>query len=199
MVGAVGDQARMTETLDKTVQGRSWLAAIAPWRIDHAVRIRNLDLCAALIAVLLPWTTTGTLIAIGLFVIGMLFTDLRGLPETLRRPVCVLPLALVGLALVGTLWSDAPWPVRLHAIGAPAKLLVLPLLIYHFQRSPRGGWVFAAFLASCALLMLYSFLVAIEPRLSFKLYFSRGPYWAEKGIAVRNYIDQSQELSLIHI
>ncbi len=186
----------MTEMLERTEPRKSWLAAVAPWRIDQSVRIRNLDLCAVLIAILLPWTTTGTLIAVGLFVVALLFTDLRGLAATLRRPVCYLPIALVVLALVGTLWSDAPWPSRFRAVGLPTKLLVLPLLIYHFQRSTRGSWVFIAFVASCALLMLYSFAVAIEPSLSLKLYFSRGPYRVESGIAVRNYIDQSQEFAL---
>jgi O-antigen ligase len=56
--------------------------------------------------------------------------------------------------------------------------------------------VFSAFLASCALLMLYSFTVAIDPNFSLKLYLSRGPYKVESGIAVRNYIDQSQEFAL---
>jgi O-antigen ligase len=47
--------------------------------------------------------------------------------------------------------------------------------------------------------MLYSFTVAIDPRLSLKLYLSRGPYQVESGIAVRNYIDQSQEFALCAI
>jgi len=59
--------------------------------------------------------------------------------------------------------------------------------------------VFAAFLASCALLMLYSCAVAIDPNLSLKLYLSRGPYKVESGVAVRNYIDQSQEFALCAI
>jgi len=74
--------------------------------------------------------------------------------------------------------------------------LVLPLLIYQFERWPYGNWVFSAFLVSCALLMLYSFAVAIDPNLSLKLYLSRGPYKIESGVAVRNYIDQSQEFAL---
>jgi O-antigen ligase len=47
--------------------------------------------------------------------------------------------------------------------------------------------------------MLYSFVVAIDPGLSLKLYLSRGPYKVESGIAVRNYIDQSQEFALCAI
>src|SRR5439155_3360573 len=99
----------------------------------------------------------------------------------------------------GTLWSDAPSAERLHAIGPSTKLLVIPLLIYQFERWPSGRWVFSAFLASCTVLMLYSFAVAIDPSLSLKLYLSRGPYKVESGIAVRNYIDQSQEFALCAI
>ncbi|MGY3368420.1 O-antigen ligase [Bradyrhizobium sp. GM2.4] len=47
--------------------------------------------------------------------------------------------------------------------------------------------------------MLYSFAVAVDPALSLKLYLSRGPYKVESGIAVRNYIDQSQEFALCAI
>jgi hypothetical protein len=100
-------------------------------------------------------------------------------------------LALVGLALVGTLWSDAAWGTRLYAISPTLKLLVLPALFYHFQRSSRGMWVFIAFLVSCALLMVMSWIVLIDPSLSLKP--SGG---AERGIFVKNYIDQSQEFAL---
>ena len=64
--------------------------------------------------------------------------DWRAYAQLLKRPICYLPLALVGLAVIGTLWSDAAWAVRLHAISPTLKLLVLPGLIYHFERSSRG-------------------------------------------------------------
>ncbi|WP_314947518.1 O-antigen ligase family protein [Bradyrhizobium cosmicum] len=168
----------------------STLAAI--W----AARYRTPARFVALIALLLPWTTTGLTFALIPWLIAFAFVDLREFPRSLLRPICLLPIALVALAAVGALWSDAPWPERIHAIGPPAKLLVIPLLIYQFERWPYGHWVFSAFLASCALLMLYSFTVAIDPNLSLKPYLSRGPYKAESGIAVRNYIDQSQEFAL---
>ena len=55
--------------------------------------------------------------------------------RSLKRPICAAPIALFVLALVGTLWSDAGWGVRFYAVGPTAKLLVLPLLFYHFERS----------------------------------------------------------------
>lgn len=178
--------------MSETSNGRvaSWLAAI--W----AARYRTPACFVALIALLLPWTTTGVIFALPAWLIAFAFIDLREFPRSLLRPICLLPIALFVLALAGTLWSDASWPERLHAVAPSAKLLVLPLLIYQFERWPHGNWVFAAFLVSCMLLLLTSFAVAIEPSLSLKLYLSRGPYKVESGIAVRNYIDQSQEFAL---
>jgi len=118
--------------------------------------------------------------------------DSRAYGRLLKQPICYLPLALVGLALIGTLWSDAAWSARLYAITPTLKLLVLPGLFYHFERSSRGMWVFVAFLASCVLLMAVSWLVTIDP--SFTLKTPNEP--GARGIFVKNYIDQSQEFAL---
>ena len=67
---------------------------------------------------------------------------------------------------------------------------MLPVLFYHFERSARGMWVFAAFLVSCALLMAMSWIVVFDPGLALKS--GRPPY----GHFVKNYIDQSQEFAL---
>lgn len=182
----------MTEMLNEQ-RSHPWLSAI--W----AARYRTPARFVALIALLLPWTTTGLTFALIPWLIAFAFVDLREFPRSLLRSICLLPIALVALAAIGTLWSDAPWPDRIHAIGPAAKLLVIPLLVYQFERWPYGKWVFSAFLLSCAALMLYSFAVAIDPALSLKLYLSRGPYKVESGIAVRNYIDQSQEFALCAI
>jgi O-antigen ligase len=185
----------MTETAREP--GPSGLAlAPSAWR-DPAARILNVDLLTVLIALLLPWSTSGVGIAVGLWLIALIPTlDVGALWRSLNRPICALPIALFALALVGTAWSDAPWGERLHAVGPTAKLLVLPLLLYHFERSPRGTWIFTAFLVSCVLLMAVSWLVAFDPNLSLKLYFSRGPYTPASGIFVKNYIDQGQEFTL---
>jgi O-antigen ligase len=110
----------------------------------------------------------------------------------LQRPICALPIALAALAVLGTLWSDAPWETRLHAVGPATKLLVLPFLFYHFERSARGMWVFVAFLASCTLLTAMSWVVAFDPSLSLKRPDEPGGH----GIFVKNYIAQSQEFVL---
>jgi O-antigen ligase len=64
-------------------------------------------------------------------------------------------------------------------------------LFYHYERSTRGIWVFAAFLASCTLLMAMSWIVAFYPGLTLK-----AADVAERGIFVKNHIDQSQEFAL---
>jgi hypothetical protein len=177
--------------------GPSGLALVLSAWHDPAARILNVDLVTVLIALLLPWSTTGVVIAAALWVIALVPTlEIGAFWRSLKRPICVLPVAMFALALVGTLWSEAPWSERLYAVGPTVKLLALPLLLYHGERSPRGVWVFIAFLVSCLLLMVASWLVALDPDLSLKLYFSRGPYKVASGIAVKNYIDQSQEFVL---
>lgn len=177
--------------------GPSGLALVLSAWHDPAARILNVDLVTVLIALLLPWSTTGVVIAAALWVIALVPTlEIGAFWRSLKRPICVLPVAMFALALVGTLWSEAPWGERLYAVGPTVKLLALPLLLYHGERSPRGVWVLIAFLVSCLLLMVASWLVALDPDLSLKLYFSRGPYKVASGIAVKNYIDQSQEFVL---
>jgi O-antigen ligase len=117
------------------------------------------------------------------------FLDVKAFLQSLQRPICALPIALFALAAIGTLWSDAPWGARLYAVGPTVKLLMLPVLLYHFERSARGMQVVVAFLVSCVLLMAMSWLVAFDPRLALK---SEADY----GIPVKNYIDQSQEFAL---
>jgi O-antigen ligase len=161
------------------------------WR-DPVVWAKTADICAVLIALSLPWSTS----LVGIFATAWLVAvvptlDIRLFLQSLRRPICALPVALFVLAVGGTLWSDAAWGVRLYAVGPTVKLLMLPVLFYHYQRSPRGMWVFVAFLVSCTLLMAMSWIVAFYPGLTLK---AAGE--VERGIFVKNYIDQSQEFAL---
>lgn len=157
----------------------------------------NVDLLTCLIAILLPWSTTGVAIVAALWVVAVGFTvEMRPFVRSLARPVSILPVAFFALAVAGTLWSDAPWWERLHSVNQVSRLLFLPLLFYHFERSQRGRWVFAGFLASCLLLMLVSWVAYFDPDLSAKKYLSYGAYVPVNGVFVRNYIDQSQEFTL---
>ena len=175
------------------------LAAAAPpmsllrryWR-DRALWTTIADVFAILTALTLPWSTSLPAIFVSLWLGAVAWTlDWRAYGRLLTQPICYLPVALVGLALVGMLWSDASWSTRLYAVSPTLKLLVLPGLFYHFERSSRGMWVLGAFLASCALLMVMSWVVAYDPGLSLK-----GSQSDTRGVFVKNYIDQSQEFAL---
>jgi hypothetical protein len=157
---------------------------------DPQAWAKTSDIFAALIALALPWSTTLVGVFVVIWLIALIPTiDPKALLALLRRPICIFPMALFALALVGTLWSDAVWGERFHTIGQATKLLALPLLLYHYQRSTRGMWVFVAFLVSCSVLMVISWIVAFDPALAFKAH-------ADRGIFVKNYIDQSQEFVL---
>ena len=166
------------------------VALVLRLRRDPAAWATMADIFVILIALSLPWSTSLVAIFAAAFLVTMVpILDFKAFLQSLKRPICALPIALFALAVVGTLWSDAPWGTRLYAIGPTAKLLVLPLLFYHFERSERGVQVFIAFLVSCALLMAMSWIVAFDPRLALKS-------GAEYGVPVKNYIDQSQEFAL---
>ena len=108
--------------------------------------------------------------------------------ETLRAPANYLPLAFLALAAVGLLWTEEGWAAGIQGFAPVSKLLAVPLLLYHFERSERGHWVLLAFLAACVLLMGFSWVT----------YFAD---WQVQpggiaGVPVRNYIDQSHEFAL---
>ena len=167
------------------------LRALSSRRLrDPAIWIAATDISFILVAVFLPWSTT----LVAIFAVAALlamapFFDRQAFLQSLGHPASLLAVALFLLALAGTLWSDAPWGARMHSVGPAAKLLMVPVLFYHFERSTRGVQVFAAFLVSCVVLMAMSWLVAFDPRLALKS-------TAEYGVPIKNYIDQSQEFAL---
>jgi O-antigen ligase len=157
---------------------------------NSAALIRATDVLAALIAASLPWSTTAPSIFVGLWLLAVTPTiDWRDYARRLTRPAFVLPFVVLLLALVGVLWSEAAWADRLHAIKPVAKLVLIPPLLYHFSRSERGFQVCLAFLASCALLAVFSWIVLLAP--AWKITAT-----ASAGVPVKNYIDQSQEFTL---
>lgn len=162
------------------------------WRLwrDPAAWSTTVDVFVILIAFSLPWSTTLVAIFAAAILVSMgPFLDVRAFLQSLKRPICALPIAFFLLAAVGTAWSNAPWSERLYSVGPAAKFLMLPVLFYHFERSARGVQALTAFLVSCALLMVLSWSVAFDPRLALKS-------GAEYGVPVKNYIDQSQEFAL---
>ncbi|MBR0840338.1 O-antigen ligase family protein [Bradyrhizobium liaoningense] len=159
--------------------------------LGHSARLlRTADLLVILIAASLPWSTSATSILVGFWLLAVTPTIAwRDYAHQLARPAFALPLALLLLALVGTLWSEGTWADRLHAVKPVAKLMLIPPLLYHFSRSERGFHVCIAFLASCALLAALSWIVLFDP--DWKITATASP-----GVPVKNYIDQSQEFTL---
>ncbi len=163
--------------------------ALPIWR-DPAAWGTAADVFAVLTALALPWSTSLVAIFVVAWLVAVAPTlDIKLLVQSLRRPVCLLPIVLFALAVVGTSWSNAPYGECLKAISPTVKLLVLPILIYHFERSARAMWVFIVFLTSCTALMVMSWVVSYEPQLALKAD-------AAYGVPVKNYIAQSQEFAL---
>jgi O-antigen ligase len=147
------------------------------------------DLYPALAAASLPWSTTAVSVFMVLWLLVVLPTiRWPAFFEALRAPASYLPLAFLALALAGLFWTADSWPVGFQGFLPVSKLLAVPLLLYHYERSERGHWVLFAFLAACVLLM----------GLSWVTYFAD---WKPSpaglaGVPVRNYIDQSHEFAL---
>ena len=181
--------------MDSLAAKRSSIIATASFMLsawhNPAARVFNADLLVVLTAASLPWSTSLASIFSACWVLAVALTfDHSAFLRFLKRPACFLPIALFALAAIGTLWSDASWSARLYYIGPALKLLFIPALLFHFQHSERGWWVFVAFLVSCTLLMAMSWLVLLEPGISLK---QDDPY---RGIFVKNYIDQGQEFAI---
>src|SRR5262245_51483178 len=154
------------------------------------VYARTADLVMALTVAALPWSTTATAVFVILWLIMIVPTvDWDEFVRELAHPALALPLLFFGLADIGILWSDGMFGQSLHGLNSVSKLLLIPFLLYHFARAERTNWVLVAFLGSCTLLMLLSWIVAIDP--SFKLSAT-----ASRGVPVKNYIDQSHAFTL---
>ena len=147
------------------------------------------DLYPALAAASLPWSTTAVSVFMVLWLLAVLPTiRWQAFFKSLRAPASFLPLAFFALAIAGLFWTADTWPVAIQGLVPVLKLLAIPLLLYHYERSQRGHWVLFAFVASCVLLM----------GLSWVTYFAD---WKPSpdgiaGVPVRNYIDQSHEFAL---
>jgi O-antigen ligase len=163
-------------------------AQIASWP-QSRFWLLCVDLYPALAAASLPWSTTAVSVFMVLWLIVLLPTiRWSTFLETLHAPVSYLPLAFFALALAGLCWTRESWPAGIQGLAPVAKLLAVPLLLYHYQRSERGLWVLFAFLAACVVLMGVSWVT----------YFAD---WKPRpdgvaGVPVRNYIDQSHEFAL---
>ncbi len=91
------------------------------------------------------------------------------------------------LALIGVLWaSGVPMAERWGGVSSVFKLLVIPLLMFQFQRSSRASWIMIGFLVSCGVLLMFSWVVILFPQLQLT---TREGF----GVPVKDYIAQTGE------
>ena len=117
--------------------------------------------------------------------------DFRLFLQSLKRPICALPIALFVLALVGTLWSDASWGARLYAVGpvVEAAGAAAPVLSFRTLGARHVGVRRLPGLLRAADGDVLAGADVSRPH-------AQADGEAERGIFVKNYIDQSQEFAL---
>src|SRR5262245_10713377 len=160
-------------------------ASIAERMFDRERLVRTCDCLAVAIAISLPWSTSATGILVGLWLVVLIPTlDLAGVRRELLTLAGGLPVFLWAFGVIGMIWADVSLSERLHGLGSFHKLLVIPLLIFHFRRSGGGEWVTKGFLLSCVALLAYSWMVLFLPDLP-------GGHRFSPGVPVKDYISQS--------
>jgi O-antigen ligase len=144
------------------------------------------DMLAVGVAMSLPWSTSASSILIVLWLLCVLPALDRGsLERTLMSPAGGLPVLLMLLAVIGTLWADVSWAERFHGLEGFVKLLLIPLVLARYRDSERGRWVVIGFLISCLLVLVSSAVTLGRPD------------WAKTpGVLVKDYITQSGEFVL---
>ena len=157
---------------------------------DQAKLLRTADGFAVAVAAALPWSTSAALVFVALWALALIaMFDIRALGETVTTVAGGLPVLLVALGVLGMAWAGVSLAERIGGIDSYVKLLAIPLLLIHFQRSDRGLWVFAAFVLSCTVLLVVTAVVmAVPPLAATLLKFDN--------VIVRNAASQSGEFVL---
>ena len=154
--------------------------------VDRQAVQQAADWLAVAVAVSIPWSTTATGILIALWLVAALPTLERG---ALRREIESLagglPVLLWALAVLGLSWADVSWTERLGGLASFHKLLVTPVLLAQFHRSPNGMRVLIGFFAAVILLLVVSWLQVLFPALAWRT--------GTPGIPAKDYILQSEE------
>jgi O-antigen ligase len=154
---------------------------------NHSLLAGMADYSAIGVAAALPWSTSAAGILIGLWLIAIFPTlNFSAIRRDFLTPAGCLPALLCVFAAVGTLWAHVPWVDRFAGLGGFYKLLAIPIILAHFRRSDKATWVFGAFLISCTLLLLVSYVLVLWPGLTWRG--ARSP-----GVPVKEYVAQSTE------
>lgn len=157
--------------------------------IDRPGFARLADGLIIAVAISLPWSTSATGVLLLLWLLAVIPTlDWANMRRELATPAGGLPVLLVLLGILGTLWADVSWTDRWGGFESFLKLLMIPLLFVQFRRSARADWVFGGYALSCIVLLLLSFALALWPHPV--LLFS-----PDLGVPVKNAASQSGELT----
>jgi O-antigen ligase len=153
---------------------------------DRSRWMAVVDWLTVAVAVSLPWSTSVTSALLVVWLVAVLPTlDLPALRRELSAPAAYLPVLLWLLAAIGMLWADVSLAERLSGLSRFHRLLFIPLLLLHFQRSDRGVWVLWGFLVSTFAVLVVSWASLLIPALA-----SRENV---VGVPVKEYISQSAE------
>jgi hypothetical protein len=122
--------------------------------LKNATAAQLADWLLIVVVVLLPWSTSATLIAVVLWAVVLLATlEIAEVRREFMSAVGGLPVALVALFLLGMLWADASYGDRVHALGGIYKLLAIPFVLIQIRRSDQAPKVLMAFMVSCTALL----------------------------------------------
>ena len=147
--------------------------------------VRLADWLVVLIAIALPWSTTGTEICIVPWLLAVLPTlDVAAIKRELKNPAGGLPVLLWCLGLTGILWANVSWSERFQGLDSFHRLLVIPVLLAQFRRSDHGARVIYGFLISSATALIATYVLTLTPGLTW-----RGP--KGDGFAAHDDIFQS--------
>jgi O-antigen ligase len=150
---------------------------------------RIADGLAAAVAVSLPWSTSATGILIVLWLLAAVPSlDSAAIRRELASAAGGLPVLLWLLGALGMLWADVSWSERLEGLSGFHKLLLIPLLLAQYRRGGNARWVVHGFVASCAVLLVVSWMLVLTPGLEW-----RGRVF---GVPVKDYIFQSSVFAL---
>jgi O-antigen ligase len=155
--------------------------------VGASTRARLGDALTASVAASLPWSTSATGILLGAWVVCAVTSLTKGsLQRAISMPANAAAILLVLLGVLGMFWATVPWADRIDGVTSFLKLLCIPLLILQFSKSDQAPVVLKAFLISCSVLLITSWI----------LYFSNFNIGSKSaGIPVKDYIAQGAMFS----
>jgi len=115
-----------------------------------------------LTALCVPTTITGTEIGISIAaLLCWISGDIKAKWQVVsRNPLVIMAVVVVLFALLGTLWSSAPWPRRMIAVSKWAKLLYIPLIMPLFMHKQWRQWCLHAFVFAIFVTVVMSYMKA---------------------------------------